>query len=355
MSETTAAHYHPLRVRSVIEETHDTKSIVFDVPASLAEQFKYRPGQFLTLRLPIAGRYVPRCYSMSSAPSLDDALRVTIKRVHQGRGSNWVCDTVRVGDSIELLPPSGLFTPQDLSTNFVLMAAGSGITPVFSILRTVLAKHQGRVVLFYANRDERSIIFKAQLQQLATQYPERLHIVHWLDSVQGTPSTAQLQTWAKPWISMAQQAFICGPGPFMNAAQEALVQAGMAQDNVHVERFVSLPDEDALAQMQAQAQAQASNAAVVDEAQIHVQLDGEAYEFSCAGTETILEAAGRAGVTLPFSCQAGMCASCMCQVQEGSVQMRHNEVLDSKDLAKRWVLSCQAVPTSTHVHLKFPE
>lgn len=352
----TATRYHALTVRSVIEETHDTKSIEFEVPTHLAEQFRYRPGQFLTLRLPISGRYVPRCYSMSSAPTLDSALRVTVKRVHQGRGSNWVCDKLKAGDTLELMPPSGLFTPKDLSGNFVLMAGGSGITPVFSILRTVLQDHAGRVVLFYANRDERSVIFKAELQRLAAQYPDRLQIVHWLDSVQGAPSQAQLQAWAKPWVGAAQQGFICGPGPFMDAAQAALIAAGMADEVVHVERFVSLPDEEQLQQMQAQAQeAAAATPAAVDEAQVHVRLDGENYEFTCGGNETVLEAATRAGVNLPFSCQAGMCASCMCQVQEGSVHMRHNDVLDSKDLAKRWVLSCQSVPTSATVHLKFPE
>lgn len=352
----TATRYHPLTVRAVIEETHDTKSIVFDVPSHLSEQFRYRSGQFLTLRLPINGRYVPRCYSMSSAPTLDPTLRVTVKRVHQGRGSNWVCDQIKVGDAVELMPPSGLFTPKDLTGNFILMAGGSGITPVFSILRTVLQDHQGRVVLFYANRDERSVIFKADLQRLAAQYPDRLHIVHWLDSVQGAPSNAQLQAWAKPWVSSTQQVFICGPGPFMDAAQNALIEAGMHDDAVHVERFVSLPDEDTLQQMQSQAQqAAADTPAAVDEAQVRVRLDGEDHEFTCGGNETVMEAATRAGLTLPFSCQAGMCASCMCQVQEGSVHMRHNEVLDSKDLSKRWVLSCQAVPTSTTVHLKFPE
>ena len=124
---TTTSRYHPLRVSAVIDETHDTKSIVFDVPEALAEQFSYRPGQFLTLRLPIDGRYVPRCYSMSSAPALDNALRVTVKRVNQGRGSNWVCDKIRVGDAIELMPPSGLFSPKNLSQNFLLLAHEAGL------------------------------------------------------------------------------------------------------------------------------------------------------------------------------------------------------------------------------------
>lgn len=351
---TTASRYHPLRVRAVIDETHDTKSIVFDVPEALAEQFSYKPGQFLTLRLPIEGRFVPRCYSMSSAPELDDALRVTVKRVHQGRGSNWVCDKVRVGDTIELMPPSGLFSPRNLGQNFLLLAGGSGITPVFSILRTVLKQHRGNVVLFYANRDERSVIFKKDLQQLAAEYPDRLQVVHWLDSVQGAPSQQQLVAWATPWIPHAGQAFICGPGPFMDAAQAAMIAAGMPAEQVHVERFVSLPDEETLQQMQQQDAALPGEAAV-DEAVVQLRLDGEDYEFACSGTETILEAGLRAGINLPFSCQAGMCASCMCQVQDGSVHLRHNEVLDAKDLSKKWTLACQSVPTSEKLRVKFPE
>ncbi|MDR0212942.1 MAG: ferredoxin--NADP reductase [Comamonas sp.] len=351
---TTASRYHPLRVRAVIDETHDTKSIVFDVPEALAEQFSYKPGQFLTLRLPIEGRYVPRCYSMSSAPALDDALRVTVKRVHQGRGSNWVCDKIRAGDMIELMPPSGLFSPRNLGQNFLLLAGGSGITPVFSILRTVLKQHRGNVVLFYANRDERSVIFKKDLQQLAAEYPDRLQVMHWLDSVQGAPSQQQLAAWATPWVPNAGQAFICGPGPFMDAAQAAMIAAGMPAEQVHVERFVSLPDEETLQQMQQQDAVSPMDAAV-DEAVVQLRLDGEEYEFTCSGTETILEAGLRAGINVPFSCQAGMCASCMCQVQDGSVHLRHNEVLDTKDLSKKWTLACQSVPTSEKLRVKFPE
>ena len=349
---TTASRYHPLRVRAVIDETHDTKSIVFEVPEALAEQFSYRPGQFLTLRLPIEGRYVPRCYSMSSAPMLDDALRVTVKRVDKGRGSNWVCDRVQVGDSIELMPPSGLFSPRNLSQNFLLLAGGSGITPVFSILRTVLKQHQGNVVLFYANREERSVIFKKDLQQLAAEYPDRLQVIHWLDSVQGAPSQKQLAAWATPWVADAGQAFICGPGPFMDAAQAAMIEAGMPAEQVHVERFVSLPDEETLHLMQ---EATAPVEAAVDQALVQLRLDGEEYEFNCSGTETILEAGLRAGINVPYSCQAGMCASCMCQVQDGSVHLRHNAVLDAKDLSKKWTLACQSVPTSEKLRVKFPE
>src|SRR5207253_10440476 len=140
-----------------------------------------------TLRLPLQGRHVPRCYSMSSSPAVDDALRVTIKRVNGGRGSNWICDQVKAGDTLQVMPPSGVFTPRTLEGDFLLFAGGSGVTPVFSILRSALAKGSGRICLIYANRDERSVIFRDELNALAGAHPTRLQVIHWLDSVQGVP------------------------------------------------------------------------------------------------------------------------------------------------------------------------
>ncbi len=348
----SATHdYHPLRVRAVVDETDDAKSLVFEVPEALASTFAYKPGQFLTLRLGMQGRHVPRCYSMSSAPAVDDAPRVTIKRVAQGRGSNWVCDHVKVGDTIEVMPPGGVFTPRSLAGDFLLLAGGSGITPVFSILRSVLTQGGGRIALLYANRDERSVIFRNELKALAAAYPARLSVIHWLDSVQGVPEVAQLAELAKPFRQ--GQAFICGPGPFMDAAVAALQAIEMTAEQIHVERFASLPDEEDTAALNAAAVADAP-AASVDEAQVEVMLDGAVHTITCGGSETLLEAALRAGLNAPYSCQAGMCASCMCQVLEGSVYLRHNEVLDKKDLAKAWTLGCQAVPTSAQLRIKFP-
>jgi len=347
------SRYHALRVYAVVDETHDAKSLVFEVPPALAEVFAYQPGQFLTLRLTIDGRHVPRCYSMSSAPSVDDAPRVTIKRVRDGRGSNWVCDHVKAGDLIELLPPAGVFTPRTLDGDFLLLAGGSGITPVFAILRSALARGQGRITLLYANRDERSVIFRDELKALAAAHPGRLQVIHWLDSVQGVPSVAQLAELAKP--CRAAQAFICGPGPFMDAAVAALQAIEMAPGQVHVERFASLPDEQTQAATAAAALAAPPPSDAVDSAEVELQLDGQVHKLRCAGTETLLQAALRAGLPVPYSCQAGMCASCMCQVLEGSVHLRHNDVLDKKDLAKAWTLSCQAVPTSKRLRIKFPE
>jgi 3-ketosteroid 9alpha-monooxygenase subunit B len=341
------SRYHGLRVRAVVDETPDAKSLVFDVPPALAEVFRYRPGQFLTLRLPLQGRHVPRCYSMSSTPALDDALRVTIKRVNGGRGSNWICDQVQAGDTLQVLPPSGVFTARSLDGDFLLFAGGSGVTPVFSILRAALAGGSGRICLIYANRDQQSVIFRDELNALAAAHPTRLQVIHWLDAVQGVPSVAQLAELAKPWHQA--QAFICGPAPFMDAAVAALQGIQMASERIHVERFISLPDEE-------DAQAVLATAAPgVEKAELEISLDGVLHTIPCGGNETLLDAALRAGLKVPHSCQAGMCASCMCQVVDGKVHLRHNDVLDQKDLAKAWTLSCQALPMSDRVRIKFPE
>jgi 3-ketosteroid 9alpha-monooxygenase subunit B len=348
---TRERRYHALKVRAVIEETPDAKSLVFEVPAELADLYRYKPGQFLTLRLPVHGRHLPRCYSMSSAPSEDEGLRVTIKRVTQGRGSNWACDHILAGGTVDVLPPSGVFTPRSLDTDFLLLAGGSGITPVFSILRSALVNGRGRITLLYANRDERSVIFRAELNALAAAHPTRLVVLHWLDSVQGVPSLAQLAELAKPFRH--GEAFICGPGPFMDAAAAALQAIEMRAERIHVERFASLPDEEDIGTQDASAAR--PGASVVDAAELEIRLDGAIHAITCAGNETLLDAALRAGLDVPNACRAGICASCMCQVVEGSVHLRHNEVLDKNDLAKAWTLSCQAVPTSANLRIKYPE
>jgi 3-ketosteroid 9alpha-monooxygenase subunit B len=349
MTQGSAPRWRALRVRAVVDETHDAKSIVFDLPPQEAESFRYRPGQFLTLRLPVGGRHLPRCYSMSSAPGVDEAPRVTVKRVERGRGSNWLCDHVQPGSVLEVLPPAGVFTPRTLDGDFLLLAGGSGITPVFSILRSALAQGQGRITLIYANRDERSVIFRRELTALAGAHPTRLMVIHWLDSVQGVPSVAQLAELALPF--RRGQAFVCGPAPFMDACVAALQGIEMDPAQIHVERFASLPDEeDAAACAPAPAPVDG-----VDEAEVEVSHQGQLHRITCGGSESILEAALRVGLELPHSCQAGLCASCMCQVVEGKVHLRVNEVLDKKDLSKGWTLACQAVPTSPKVRVRFAE
>lgn len=337
--------YLALRVARVVEETLDARSLVFEVPEHLSERFRYQPGQFLTLRVPFEDGWLPRCYSLSSTPLLDEPLRVTVKRVRDGRASNWLCSELQEGQTLEVLPPAGVFVPRSLDADLLLFGGGSGVTPVLSILRSALLAGQGRILLIYANRDEHSVIFRDELRQLATAHPQRLQIVHWLDSLQGVPSTQQLAELARPFIDA--QAFICGPGPFMDAAVAALKSLGMPGGRVHVERFVSLPGEGEAPAVVA------SDAAVA--AQLAVRLDGEDFELPCDSGETVLDAMHRAGLNPPSACRVGGCASCMCTLESGEVELLVNDALDADELAEGWILACQAVPTSAQLRIRFPE
>ncbi|OUM22609.1 ferredoxin--NADP reductase [Pseudomonas putida] len=338
--------YLSVRVTRVIEETADSRSLEFELPETLAERFRYRPGQFLTLRVPHQGGWLPRCYSLSSTPLLDEPLRVTIKRVRDGRASNWLCDAVQAGDTLQVLAPAGVFVPRQLDTDLLLFAGGSGITPVLSILRSALLAGTGRILLIYANRDEASVIFRDPLKALATAHPQRLQVIHWLDSVQGIASVSQLAELARPFLSA--EAFICGPGPFMDAAVAALQSLGMASAQVHVERFVSLPEEGQVAVPAAVDTSRPSS-------QLSVRLDGEEFEVPCAEGETLLAAMRRAGLSPPSSCLVGSCATCMCTVERGEVQMLRNDALDPQEIDQGWTLACQSLARSEHLRVLFPE
>jgi 3-ketosteroid 9alpha-monooxygenase subunit B len=265
--------------------------------------------------------------------------------VHEGRASNWLCGELQAGQTLEVLPPAGVFVPRSLDGDLLLFGGGSGVTPVLSILRSALLAGTGRVLLIYANRDEQSVIFKDELKALASAHPQRLQIVHWLDSVQGIPSVGQLAELARPFIDA--QAFICGPGPFMDASVSALKSLGMPDRRVHVERFVSLPGEGE------QPLVTSSEAAVA--AQLAVRLDGEDFQLSCDSGETVLAAMERAGLNPPSACRVGGCASCMCTLESGDVELLHNDALDAGELAEGWILACQAVPTSAQLRIRFPE
>ena len=339
--------YHELRVAAVIEETHDACSFEFDVPDELLADFKYRPGQFLTLRTPWEDDWLPRCYSLSSSPYENERLRVTVKRVTDGRGSNWLCDNIKDGDTLEVLKPAGVFVPKNLDANFLLYAGGSGVTPVLSILRSALSQGTGQVRLIYANRDEASVIFKDLLRDLGREYPERLQVIHWLDSVQGYTSPMQLAQLGQGVEN--PEVFVCGPELFMQCVEQAMKIAGVPGKSVHVERFVSLPGESE-GGFEAIVEHQGSTAT-----HLTVELDGETREIECADGEVLLAAMLREGIKAPHSCMVGSCATCMCTLISGDVDLLVNDALDNDELAEGWTLACQAVATSGKVHLKFPD
>jgi len=334
---------HRLRVVDVIAETSDARSIVFAVPAELAHRYSYRPGQFLTLRIP-AGSSLARCYSLSSSPHQGDRLTVTVKRVAEGRGSNWICDNVAVGMELETLPPAGTFTPRSLDDDMAFFAAGSGITPVISIIRAALAQGNGRLALVYANRDERSVIFGDELRELAAAHPGRLLVLHWLESLQGLPTQAALTELARPFVPHA--CFVCGPAPFMDAVTHALRDLGVPRKRIHIERFVSLDDDPFVAGRPAEA-------SEGTDARLEVELDGEQHAMAWPAGTKLLDLLRDAGLDAPFSCRQGSCSACACRVTGGEVKMMRNEVLDRTDLDEGWVLACQALPVSDSVTVTF--
>ncbi|MDF1601974.1 ferredoxin--NADP reductase [Nocardioides sp. YIM 152315] len=359
-----------LKVVEVAEETGDAHSISFEVPAGAEERFAYKPGQFLTLAVPSERTGVAaRCYSLSSSPVGDGPLTITVKRTADGYASNWVCDHLREGDSIRVLPPSGIFTPASLSADLLLLAAGSGITPVISIIRTALQQGSGRIVLFYANRDEASVIFARELTELAAAHPDRLQVVHWLESVQGLPSQEQLKAFASAFASY--DAFVCGPAPFMKLTVAALKELEFPRERRHQEKFISLggnPFGDLHDQEVAEHEIEDAERDEDDDAQepashegrpqgpvrLEVELDGEEYAFDdwAPGTK-MLDHLEAKGVKAPYSCREGECSACAVRLLAGEVKMLHNDVLDDDDLADGIRLGCQSVPVTDAVKVTY--
>jgi 3-ketosteroid 9alpha-monooxygenase subunit B len=335
-------------VADVIAETSDAKSLVFDIPDEHRKRFAYKPGQFLTLRIPSDRTgSVARCYSLASSPHTDELPKVTVKRTVEGYGSNWVCDNVLPGDRIEVLPPSGTFTPKDLDVDFLLFGAGSGITPVMSILKSALEQGSGKVVLVYANRDQDSVIFAGELRELTREYPDRLTVVHWIETVQGLPSATQLATLAAPFTSY--HAFMCGPGPFMDAVHDALAKLELPRTRVHAEVFNSLagdPFTDAVP-------VEITEEDEADAATVEVQLDGETHTLKWPRRQTLVDIMLAKGIDVPYSCNEGECGSCACTILEGKVDMENDEILDPADIADGIILGCQSRPTTDSVRIEF--
>jgi len=349
------AESYTARVVEVIPETDDAHSVVLEV--SDAEAFGYKPGQFLTVAVPSERTgTVARCYSLSSAPHETDLLKITVKRTAEGYGSNWICDNVAQGHELRVLPPSGIFTPADLDANLLLFAGGSGITPVISIAKSALAQGSGKVVLLYANRDERSVIFASELTGLAQKHPDRFVVVHWLETVQGLPSPEHMRAFAEHFTSY--DAFVCGPGPFMSGVIQALKDLGFPRERRHQEKFVSLGGnpfgdevEDTTPEVDEES---AQTAGRTAPATLVGELDGQVFELDdWPADKPILDHLLDKGLQAPYSCREGQCSACACRILSGEVTMRHNEVLDEEDLADGIRLACQSLPVTDSVRISY--
>lgn len=337
---------YELTVIDVIEETPDSKSIVLRTPENSRELFAYRPGQFLTVRIPSDRTgHVARSYSLSSAPGIDDELKVTVKRTSGGYGSNWLCDNVEPGNALTVLPPSGRFTPADFTSDFLLFAAGSGITPIISILKTALLRSDRSVVLFYANRDRDSVIFHRELEDYAAKFDDRLTIHYWFDDVHGIPSRERFAALAAEHTT--REVFVCGPGPFMDGVAEGVRAADVPAERFHQEVFVSLSGDPFEAPAPLVDDDPASAVETV------VRLDGESHRFEWPSGNTLVDVLLDRGVDVPFSCRSGECGSCACTVVSGKVVMEKSDILDPSDIAEGYILGCQARPDSGPIEIEF--
>jgi 3-ketosteroid 9alpha-monooxygenase subunit B len=336
--------FHRLRVAAVVAETDEARSLVFDVPPELATVFDYQPGQFLTLRIPTdRDGSVARCYSLCSSPLTGDPLTVTVKQTAAGYASRWIAANVAPGTELDVLPPAGQFVPRSLDDDLLLLAAGSGITPAMSILKSVLAAGTGRAVLVYANRDERSVIFGPALRELARSAGSRLLVVHWLDGLQGLPSGPLLAPLIRPYSGY--QIFASGPDPFLSAVREAAGAVGVAPRAVRVERFLSLQHNP----FDAAAAPELAGVA----ATLRVTLDGETRSLGWPAGIRMLDLLIEADLDPPFSCREGICGACACQLTGGKVEMANNEVLDDADLADGYILACQSVALTPEVSVSY--
>ena len=336
-----AEHFYPLRVAEIVPETDEANSIRFEVPDELKDAFRFRAGQHLSVRATINGEEVRRNYSLCTAPA-DNDLMVTVKRIAGGVFSNWIGDQIKAGDSLDVMTPHGSFTVEfnpASERHYAGFAGGSGITPVISLIRTALSvEPRSHFTLFYGNRDANSVIFLEALAALKDRYMDRFELYHFL-SDEAIEHLIDEPTSVDAW-------FICGPGPMMDAAEEALLDKDVAKDRIHIERFTAGRPSAALAAQMAALQEEAAGQT------ISVTLDGRTrkIEFSAAN---ILDSARDAGLPAPFACKAGVCATCRAKVTKGKVEMAARYGLTDEEVAAGYVLTCQSVPVGEGVAVDY--
>jgi len=354
-----SVHFHALKVAEVIPETAEANSIRFEVPEELRGAFAFRAGQHLTLRATINGEEVRRNYSLCTAPAETDWM-VTVKRIGGGLFSNWVGDQLNAGDTLEVMVPHGSFTTGFDPANarhLVGIAGGSGITPVLSLMKTLLREEpRSRFTLFYGNRDSSSVIFLEALAALKDKNLGRLEIYHFLDQEEqdidlfnGMLSRERLDGAIPALVPDAAEVdgwFICGPGPMMDAAEGALLDRNVPKERIHIERFTADRPAGSFSAAIEQLQTQAEGVSVA------VTLDGRTRRVPFTAGN-ILDSVRAAGLPAPFACKAGVCATCRAKVTTGKVEMAARYGLTDEEVAAGYVLTCQSVPLGDGVAVDY--
>ncbi len=354
-----SVHFHPLKVAEIVPETADANSIRFEIPAALRDAFLFKAGQHLTLRATINGEEVRRNYSLCTAPAEGDWM-VTVKRIGGGLFSNWVGDSLKAGDTVDVMVPHGSFTTDfepSRHRHLVGIAGGSGITPVVSLIRTMLREEpHSRFTLLYGNRDSSSVIFLEALAALKDKYLGRIELYHFLDQEEqdielfnGMLNRERLEEAVGALVPDAAEVdgwFICGPGPMMDAAEGVLLDRNISKDRIHIERFTADRPTGAVVKEMAQLQTQAEGLTVA------VTLDGRTRRVPFT-SGNILDSARAAGLPAPFACKAGVCATCRAKVTKGKVEMAVHYGLTDEEVADGYVLTCQSVPLGDGVAVDY--
>lgn len=355
------AKFHSLTVSDVRRETDDAVSICFEVPDELREAYRYTPGQYLTLRCDLGGDDVRRSYSICSG--LDDGeLRVAIKKVEGGVFSTFANDNLTAGMTLDVMTPEGRFLAEprpDIEGEYVAFAAGSGVTPILSIVKSLLEREpQSQVTFFYGNRAAASIIFRTALEDLKDRFLERFRLVHVLsreaqdvDLLHGRLDADRIRELARAGLfdpAAVDAYFLCGPGDMIDQAKQALGDLGVASEKIRSEVFVAdgaAPPRPA----SRRAQERARQGAVIE-----TVLDGARHSIEMvAGDENVVAAAARQGLELPYSCRGGMCCTCRCKVLEGEAEMATNYSLEPWEQEAGFVLACQSRPLTEKLVLDF--
>ena len=352
--------FYKLKIKDIYKETEDTSVVTFEVPEELEEAFSFHQGQHLTLKADINGEDVRRSYSLCSNP-FDKKWQVAVKEIPGGKFSTFINRVVKQGDTMQVMVPSGVFGVQcdsQASKNYLFFAAGSGITPILSMIKTHLQiEPNSTCKLFYVNKTAKSIIFKEELEQLRNLYFGRLEIYYFLtkerrdiELFNGRFDDDKMEILTKTFIDIpdTNDVFLCGPEQMVNYVSNYLINAGLPKEYVHFELFVKgLTEEDIKrSERLAQQKVEGTEVIIVD--------GGKEFLFTMTDAyDNILDAALGAGADLPFACKGGVCSTCKCEVKQGSVEMKINYALDEKEVSQNLVLSCQAVPTSDKVVVDF--
>lgn len=353
--------FHRLAVRDVKRETADAVSIAFAVPTELAEAYRFVPGQYLTLRATVDGEDMRRSYSICSAPD-DDELRIAVKKVDNGLFSTWANSSINAGDEVAVMTPTGRFGQEKTAGDgriHVGFAAGSGITPILSIIRGILKREPtSRFFLFYGNRSTDDILFRETLEELKDVFLSRVGVFHVLSKeeqdlpiLNGRIDGAKVRLLLRSMVPAASidQVFVCGPAGMIEDLEATLADLGVAREKIHIERFVSALD----GRPRAQPAPIAASAPPKNIAALIV--DGKRRDVPVAEGEAILDAALRAGMDLPYACKGGMCSTCRAKVVEGKVEMALNYSLEPWEIAAGFVLTCQSHPLTDKVVIDYDQ